>query len=132
MTDLREKTALLIEKEGQRAKVKFKAVILTEWIKENPGKNDPRESGAMIRTINFPGKGKQECILFRKGRESECDVDLETSLFAANQEESQGTQNQIRSGQAKAIHRQAAKHAVEIASSSNQTDCYRRSVAIGW
>ena len=104
--------------------MKFKAVILADWMKDNVGQGDPRGSGGLIRTIHFPGKGKQECILFRKGTESECDVDLETSLFAAHQEELQGTQNQIRSSQAKAIHRQAAKHATEIASSSSQAQEY--------
>eukprot|EP00959_Pyramimonas_sp_CCMP1952_P091100 1907083-Pyramimonas_sp.AAC.1 len=94
----RKKVISLIQTEGVRSKLKFKAWPLDEWKKSNAGR-DPHDEGHLVKKIPYPGKGVIWCVLLRKGEDNAADVEIESSMLAEAREEVDDGNNRLRQGQ---------------------------------
>ena len=67
LAESRKRTVELIKSEALRVKDKFKAIMLSQWEAENPGK-DAREEGYAVKSLQVPGQESPvPCVLMRKG-----------------------------------------------------------------
>ena len=110
----RVKAATLVQKEGLRVLSKFKAMPLDKYMAKHPT-FDPKSSGALVRSLRWPGRGLVECILLRKGEVDEVDVELETTLHSVLTEELESSNNCIREGQVKTKYDHCATALGDIA-----------------
>ena len=98
MQELQKKTVDAYVREGQVAKEKYRAVMLTTWKERNPGR-DPRADGHLLKQIRIPGKGLCECILFRRLPVGEYDLELEAAAGTLLSERHDDGERTIREGQ---------------------------------
>ncbi|CAK0873577.1 unnamed protein product, partial [Prorocentrum cordatum] len=82
----RKQVIKLYEQEGILAKMKFKAVPLQKYLKDNP-EADVKEDGLIIRQCKLPGfTSLVECVLLRKGDEGVFDLELTSAQLMSKEE----------------------------------------------
>ena len=70
LADVRKKTVELVKSSGVSVQEKFTACTLATWIKNNPAQDARR----IVKKVNVPGRGYQECVLMRQAPEGTFDV----------------------------------------------------------
>ncbi|CAK0880123.1 unnamed protein product [Prorocentrum cordatum] len=82
----RKQVIKLYEQEGILAKMKFKAIPLQKYLKDNP-EADVKEDGLIIRQCKLPGfTSLVECVLLRKGDEGVFDLELTSAQLMSKEE----------------------------------------------
>ena len=92
-----------------------KAKPVDSWTKDNPNKDI---KDMLVKTIDFPGRGRCRCVLFRKGPADEVDVDVECNMAVMYKEELGDSETNIRGqkgldslfGQSAGVLDDVAKH----------------------
>ena len=109
LAESRKRTVELIKSEALRVKDKFKAIMLSQWEAENPGK-DAREEGYAVKSLQVPGQeSRVPCVLMRKGPKNTWDVELDKSIVASIHEEFDSGTATLRAGQQDAKYNHLAQ-----------------------
>jgi hypothetical protein len=99
LASVRKQTVDLVMQESIKVKQSFKAIRLSKWAADNPGKSAV-ECGHMVKDMRVPGVGVVPCVLLRSAPEDEYDVEVSSSLNALMRETLEDGENVLRDNQA--------------------------------
>ena len=106
---LRKRTVALVQTSGIAATEKFKAIVLSKWVAQNPGLN-PQEEGYAVKSVALPGgHGTQQCVMMRVEAEGEFDVELNCSLQSLFTEEHANADLAVRDGELDQTQKELSK-----------------------
>ena len=99
LASVRKQTVDLVMEESVKVKQSFKAIRLSKWAADNPGKS-ATDCGHVIKDMRVPGVGIVPCVLLRTAPQDEYDVEVSSSINALMKETLEDGQNVLRDNQA--------------------------------